>query len=64
MIGKRKHIRMKLRSGNNNPKKLASCDGKIRYTKEQAHKAAEEKPSFVKAYKCKFCSYYHIGRKS
>lgn len=62
MIGKRKHIRMKLRSGARNPKQLASCHGKIRYDKKAAHTEADNKPANVKAYKCKFCAYYHVGR--
>ena len=34
MIGKRKHIRLKIRRGKGlNPRKLAGCDGKIRYEK-------------------------------
>lgn len=63
MIGKRKHIRMKLRKGGN-AKYLASCYGKIIYDDyEGAAHAAFYKPSSVKPYKCQFGEHYHIGRK-
>lgn len=63
-IGKRKHIRMKLRKGKNlNPRELASCYGKIRYTKEEKVRALAGRPDFIHFYRCDFCKYFHIGRK-
>lgn len=64
MIGKRKHIRMKLRHGASNPLYLASCFGKQRHASYEAAKEATlAKPSIVGVYKCKFGNHYHIGRK-
>lgn len=46
-----------------NPKELASCTGKIRHeTYEKAKEKNKSKEGLVKAYKCSFCSYYHVGR--
>lgn len=44
------------------PKYLASCDGKIRFSKEAA-KAKADSISTMKFYKCKFGDHYHVGRK-
>lgn len=64
-ISKRRRIRQQLRTTKKplNPKYLAACYGKIRHTKESAKKAASVKPDIVKAYHCKFCNNWHIGRK-
>lgn len=64
-IGKRKLIRsMKRKKSNVDTKFIASCYGKIRRTKQDAHEAAELRPSIVKPYKCKYCGYWHIGRRN
>lgn len=63
MIGKRKRIRQQLRKGKKNPDELASCYGKIRHTKLEAKIEVAKKPSFIKAYKCRYGDHYHIGRK-
>lgn len=63
-IGKRKHIRMKLRKGKNlNPRELAGCYGKVRYSKQERTRALDGRPGFVHFYKCDFCPNYHLGRK-
>lgn len=67
MKGKRTRIRQTIaraqrRGKHLNPKKLASCEGKIRYTKEQA-KARAEGVDTMKYYKCQFCPHYHVGRR-
>lgn len=68
---RRKHVRLskhdyiKQRLTNNpklNPKYLAACYSKIRYTKEEREKALNGRPDFIKFYKCSFCEWYHIGR--
>lgn len=65
MRGKRQRIRQMLRKGQNSPKYLASCYGKIQHgTYDQAKAAALEKPSIVKPYRCQFGEHYHIGRRS
>lgn len=43
------------------PKYLASCDGKIRYTREQTKN--KQLYSTQKFYKCQFGNHYHMGRK-
>lgn len=67
MPGKRRRIRAQVRKAERgierNTKYLASCYGKVRRTKEEAHREADNRPDIVKAYKCKFCEYYHIGRR-
>lgn len=67
MKGKRARINRMLRRQNKehkSPDYFASCHGKIRYDSfEQAQNASLEKPSIVKAYKCRHCAYYHIGRR-
>jgi len=68
MVGKRKRIRNTIRTAqkhgvNLNPKELASCTGKIRHaTYEIAKNFNIEKGDAVKAYKCHFCPFYHVGR--
>lgn len=67
MRGKRTRIRRTIaaaqkRGKHLNPKELAACYGKIRYSKERA-KARAEGVSTMKFYKCKFCEYYHVGRR-
>ena len=44
------------------PKYLASCDGKIRYSKEAA-KAKSSGLSTMKFYRCEFGEHYHVGRR-
>lgn len=62
--GKRKTIRQQLRRNpNQNPRELASCYGKIRYNKQDKERALENRPHFIKFYRCQFCPYYHIGRR-
>lgn len=64
-MNKRKRIKQQLRRAKQavSPRYLASCYGKVRHTKESARAAAAEKPSIVRAYRCKYCPWYHIGRK-
>lgn len=61
---KRSRIRAaKRKDSHANVKKLASCDGKIRYEKYQRTEALAKYPEGrVKFYKCQFCRWYHIGR--
>lgn len=59
---KRSRIRYQTRKFGRNPKELASCTGKIRHKNYARAKAAAEKIPNVRAYKCRFCDYYHIGR--
>lgn len=63
-IGKRKYIRQTIKRGNGetDPRRLASCYGKIRMTKEAAYERAKG-VSTMKAYHCGFCGHYHVGRK-
>lgn len=44
------------------PKYLASCEGKIRHSKESA-KARAKDISTMKFYKCEFGDHYHVGRR-
>ncbi len=45
------------------PHELVSCYGKIRYNSyEEAKRKNAAKYGLVKAYKCKHCEYYHVGR--
>lgn len=62
---KRKNIKQQLSRGSKfTAKQLASCIGKIRHSSyEIAKKNNTDKLTFVKPYKCKFCPYYHVGRK-
>jgi len=64
-IGKKKWIRQQKRKGNTTTNlELASCYGKLRYnTRKEAKIVTESKPDIVKSYKCKFCKFFHIGRK-
>lgn len=67
MKGKRSIIRKKIASAQKrgkhlNPKYLASCDGKIRHSKESAKQRASE-ISTMKFYKCEFGDHYHVGRR-
>jgi hypothetical protein len=61
-VGKKKHIRQLQKGGTSaDAKYLASCYGKVRRTKEQAHEEAD-KLSILRAYKCSYCGYHHVGR--
>ena len=64
MKGKRRFIRQTLKRGNGetDPYYLASCYGKIRYTKQGA-KQRQDGISTMKFYKCKFGDHYQVGRK-
>lgn len=68
MVGKHKRIKTAVRQAQKrgkhlNPKQLASCTGKIRHSTYEAAKSHNaQKGDAVKAYKCKFCPYYHVGR--
>lgn len=50
-----------------NPKYMASCLGKVRYSDGNiaAEKARNLSTSTypICSYKCKYCTFYHIGRK-
>lgn len=65
MGAKRARIRQQLRRAKKpiNPKYLAACYGKIRHTKDTAKKVVEAKEGAVRAYKCQFCDWYHVGRR-
>lgn len=67
MRGKRSRIirtiaRAQRRGVHLDPKQLASCEGKIRFTKEAA-KAKAQGISTMKFYKCDYGDHYHVGRK-
>lgn len=67
MKGKHKIINRKVRAAQKNsrvidPKQLAACEGKIRHSKKEAYDRAKEMGT-TKAYRCRFCKYYHVGRK-
>lgn len=66
MSGKRSRIKKTIanaqkRGKHLDPKKLASCYGKIRHSNEHA-KARANGIDTMKFYKCRFCDYYHVGR--
>lgn len=65
MIGKKKRIRRQLQNKHNklSPHELASCYGKIRYSKQDRESALLNRPPSVKFYKCQHCPYYHIGKR-
>lgn len=66
MGAKRSIIRKRIAKGaKQSPKELASCYGKIRHASyEAAKKANADKIDKVRPYKCKFCPFYHVGRRS
>lgn len=46
-------------------RKLRACEGKVRYNKESARKAAikmeDKKSEKFDVYECEYCGKYHIG---
>lgn len=60
---KRIRIRRQVKQTGIDPKEAASCYGKIRHDKREAYARAEGL-STMKAYKCKYCPYFHVGRRS
>lgn len=67
MQGKRSRIRQTIARAQRrgkviNPRYLASCEGKIRHSKEDA-KARAKGISTMKFYKCEFGDHYHVGRR-
>ena len=55
--------RAKRKNPSVNVKKMASCDGKIRYVKRDRERALAKYPvGAVKFYNCNYCDYYRIGR--
>lgn len=67
MRGKHKIINQKVRSAQKhgrkvNTKQLAACEGKVRWTKQEARQKAAMLID-TRAYKCRFCKNYHVGRK-
>ena len=66
MGSKRSIIKKKVSKGaKQSVKELVSCYGKIRHTSYEAAKNANDKKiAFVKPYKCNYCPYYHVGRRS
>ena len=66
MGSKKNMIRKRIARGSKqSAKELASCYGKIRHASyEAAAKKNEIKIDFVRPYKCKFCPYYHVGRRT
>jgi hypothetical protein len=65
MLNKRRRIRLaKRRDPSVNTKRLASCEGKIRFTTyAEAKAAAEQLGSTAKAYHCQFGDHYHRGHR-
>lgn len=65
MGSKRSIIRKKVARGSKyQVKELVSCYGKIRHESyEAARQMNIHKIDKVKPYKCKFCAYYHVGRR-
>lgn len=68
MRRKRSIIRQKINRAQKHGKKvdgfyLASCYGKVRYASYEETKIFIENLIGQKPYKCKFCNYYHHGRK-
>ena len=64
MGSKKNIIRNKIRhNAKHKVDELVSCYGKIRYNPyEEAKTKNDFKYGLVKAYKCKHCKFYHIGR--
>lgn len=62
MGSKRARVRRLTKQTGKNPKELASCYGKIRYDRLGAKQRADG-ISTMKAYNCRFCDYWHVGRK-
>lgn len=65
MGSKKNMIRRKIARGDKHTAhELASCYGKIRHnTYTDAVTANVIKIDFVKPYKCRYCPYYHVGRR-
>ena len=59
---KKSVIKYKLKTKGGDPKYYASCEGKLRRSKDDAYAMAHEVDT-MSAYKCRFCNYYHVGRK-
>lgn len=58
----RKQYKKALEKGKHvDPKMLASCYGKARF--DSMERAKEDLYHTQKAYKCRFCKFYHRGRK-
>ena len=57
----RSKIRRKVRQTGLPGEYFAGCYGKIRYEKE---KAKERCLSTMNAYKCRYCNFWHVGRKN
>lgn len=67
MRGKRSRIRDRVARAAKHgkrldPRYLAACEGKIRYTKDEA-KARSQGITTMKFYKCEFGDHYHVGRR-
>lgn len=63
MGAKRNKIRKLCRENSSaDPKQLASCDGKARYATRREAVDRATNIAGVRAYKCGYCSFYHIGR--
>lgn len=60
---KKSKIRHILLKYGGDAKYLASCKGKLRRTKEDA-KLREIGLLNLKAYHCKYCGYWHIGKRN
>lgn len=65
MGSKRSIIKKKVAKGSKySVKELVACYGKIRYESyENAKRMNLSKIDKVKPYKCKYCIYYHVGRR-
>ena len=64
---KTKHQRIQYRVDKAGSQKVAkyyaSCEGKLRRSREEAKEEAKRLQT-ASAYKCGFCGHWHIGRKS
>mgnify|MGYP001216273473 FL=1 len=62
---KKQYIKKMVRANGYNPEEMASCYGKVRYQNIQEAKEQAALLSYRDqvVYKCKFCRFYHIGRR-
>lgn len=61
---KQQRIRTAKRKGDHtNPRKLAGCDGKQRFTTYADARRRAEQLVNAHAYRCDFCPWLHVGRR-
>jgi hypothetical protein len=46
------------------PPRERSCDGKVRHATEAAARTAAEQVTHLVAYRCRYCSGWHLGHQS